>query len=53
MRRLVQEEKYQLVKDKEELTVKLRFMQNDIKMLQENSCVLDGPATLDEAARRI
>ena len=48
---LVQEKKDQL--DKEELTVKLCFMQNDIKMLQEKSCVLDGLATLAEAARRI
>ena len=52
-RRLVQEEKEQLMKDKEELTVKLRGMQKEIKRLQANSCALDGLATLAEAARRI
>ena len=52
-RRLEQKVKYQLVKDKDELTVKLCCMQKDIKRLQEKSCVLDGLATLAEVARRI
>ena len=52
-RRLMQEEKDQLMKDKEELTVKLCGMQKDIKRLQAKSCALDGIATLAEASRRI
>ena len=49
----MQEEKDQLMKDKEELTVKLHGMRKDIKRLQAKSCALDGIATLAEAARRI
>ena len=52
-RRMVQEEKDQLVKNKEELTVKLRGMHKDIKRLQEKSCAMDGLATLAEETRRI
>ena len=52
-RRLVQEEKDQLMKDKEELIVKIHGMHKDIKRLQAKSCALDGLATLAEAARRI
>ena len=52
-RRLVQKVKDQLVKDKEELIVKLHCMQKDIKRLQAKSCVLCGLATLVEVARRI
>ena len=52
-RKLIQEEKDQLVKYKEEMTIKLCRMQKDIKRLQAKSCVLDGLATLAEATRRI
>ena len=52
-RKLVQEEKEQLMKYKEELIVRLCGMQKDIKRLQAKSCALDGLATLAEAARRI
>ena len=52
-RRLVQEEKNQLVKDKEEMEIKLHFMQKDINRLQANSWALDGLSTLVEAARKI
>ena len=52
-RKLVQEEKDQLMKDKEVLTIKLRGMKKDIRRLQAKSCVLDGPATLVEAAKRV
>ena len=52
-RRLLQEEKEQLMKDKEELTVRLHGIQKNIKRLQAKSCALDGLATLVEAARRI
>ena len=49
----MQEEKDQLMKDKEELTVKLHAMKKDVRRLQVNSCALDGLATLAEATRRI
>ena len=52
-RKLAQEERDQLLKDKEELTANLRGMKKDIRRLQENSRVLDGLATLAEAVRRI
>ena len=52
-RKLVQEEKDQLMKDKEELAVKLCDMKKDIRRLQEKSCALDGLDTLAEATRRI
>ena len=52
-RKLVQEEKDQLMKDKEEMTIKLCGMKKDIKRLQAKSCALDGLATLAEVARRI
>ena len=52
-RKLVQEEKDQLMKDKEELTAKLRGMKKEIRRLQANSSALDGLATLAEATRRI
>ena len=52
-RKLVQEEKDQLMKDKEELTVKLRGMKKDIRRLQAKSRVIYGIATLAEAVRRI
>ena len=52
-RKLAQEETDQLLKDKEELTAKLRGMKKDIRRLQENSSALDGLATLVEPARRI
>ena len=41
------------MKEKEELTVKLRGMKKDIRRLQAKSCALDGLATLAEATRRI
>ena len=49
----MQEEKEKLLKDKEELTTKLRYMQKGIKRLQAKSCALDGLATLAEATSRI
>ena len=52
-RKLIQEEKDQLVKYKEEMTIKLCRMQKDIKRLQTKSCALDGLATLAKAVRRI
>ena len=52
-RKSVQEEKDQLMKDKEELTVKLCGMKKDIRRLQAKSCALDGIATLAEEKRRI
>ena len=52
-RKLVQEEKDQLMKDKEVLTIKLRGMKKDIRRLQAKSCVLDGLAILAEVVRRI
>ena len=52
-RKLVQEEKDHLMKDKKDLTVKLHGMKKDIRKLQAKSCALDGIATLAEAARRI
>ena len=52
-RKLVQEEKDQLMKDKEELTVKLCDMKKDIRRLQAKSCALDGIDTFVEATRRI
>ena len=51
--KLVQEEKDHLMKDKEELVVKLSGMKKDIKRLQAKSCTLDVLATLSEATRRI
>jgi len=52
-RKLVQEEKDKLMKDKEELKTKLRGINKDIRRLWVNSSALDGLATLVEAARRI
>ena len=52
-RKLVQEEKDQLMKDKEELTSKLCGMKKAIRRLQAKSSALDGIATLGEATRRI
>ena len=52
-RKLAQEERDKLLKDKEELTANLCGMKKDIRRLQAKSRVLDGLATLAEAARRI
>ena len=52
-RKLAQEERDPLLKDKEELTANLRGMKKDIRRLQAKSRALDGLATLAEAARRI
>ena len=52
-RKLVQEEKDELIKDKEEMTVMLCGMKKDIRRLHAKSCALDGLATLAEATRRI
>ena len=52
-RKLVQEEKDQLMKDKEELTAKLHGIKKDIRSLQAKSSVLDGLATLARVGRRI
>ena len=49
----IHEENEQLMKYKEELIVRICGMQKDIKILQTNSCALDGLATLAEAIRRI
>ena len=52
-RKLVQEKKDQLMKDKEELTTKMRGMKKDIRRLQAKSSALNRLATLAEATRRI
>ena len=52
-RKLAQEERDQLLKDKEELTTKLCGMKKEIRRLQAESSALDGLATLAEATRRI
>ena len=52
-RKLLQEERDQLIKDKEELAVNLCGMKKDIRRLQAKSCGLDGLATSAEAIRRI
>ena len=52
-RKLVQEEKDKLMKDKEELTANLHGMKKDIRSLQAKSSALYGLATLAEVTRRI
>ena len=52
-RKLAQEERDQLLKEKEELTSNLCGIKKDIRRLQAKSRALDGLATLAEAARRI
>ena len=50
---MAQEEKDQLLKDKEELTANLHCMKKEIRRFQAKSRALDGLATLAEAAKRI
>ena len=52
-RKLVQDGRDQLLKEKEELTAKLCCMKKNIRRLQAKSSALDGLATLVEVARRI
>ena len=52
-RKLVQEEKDRLMKDKVKLTAKLCGMKKDIGRLQAKSRALDGLATLAKTTRRI
>ena len=52
-RKMVQEQNIQLVKDKEQLERRLSQMQKECNILQRKAHVLDGLATLAEAARRL
>ena len=52
-RKVMQEQNVQLVKDKEELEIKLKDMQKELKRLQIKAHALDGLATLVEVAIRL
>ena len=50
-RKIMQEQNVPLEKDKDELEQKLKHMQKELNRLQRKAHVLDGLASLDEAAR--